>query len=266
MKIRVNDIDVNYVLEGPAGAPTITLSHSLATDLSMWDPQAKALASRYRVLRYDTRGHGGTDAPAGAYSLSQLADDARGLLKALGIARTHWVGLSMGGMIGQTLALSTPETLQSLSLCDTSSRIPTEAQPLWDERIAVAEAKGMDPHVEPTVARWFTPKFVEARPDVVNPVRDMIRRTSARGYAGCCHAIRALDLTDRLSVITLPTLIIVGAQDVGTPVAASKAIQERIKGSELVILDPASHLSNLEQPEAFTQALQKFLARVAGGR
>jgi 3-oxoadipate enol-lactonase len=266
MKIRVNDIDVNYVLEGPAGAPTITLSHSLATDLSMWDPQAKALASRYRVLRYDTRGHGGTDAPAGAYSLSQLADDARGLLKALGIARTHWVGLSMGGMIGQTLALSTPETLQSLSLCDTSSRIPTEAQPLWDERIAVAEAKGMDPHVEPTVARWFTPKFVEARPDVVNPVRDMIRRTSARGYAGCCHAIRALDLTDRLSVITLPTLIIVGAQDVGTPVAASKAIQERIKGSELVILDPASHLSNLEQPEAFTQALQKLLARVAGGR
>lgn len=263
MKIRVNDIDVNYVLEGPAGAPTITLSHSLATDLSMWDPQAKALASRYRVLRYDTRGHGGTDAPAGAYSLSQLADDARGLLKALGIARTHWVGLSMGGMIGQTLALSTPETLQSLSLCDTSSRIPTEAQPLWDERIAVAEAKGMDPHVEPTVARWFTPKFVDARPDVVNPVRDMIRRTSARGYAGCCHAIRALDLTDRLSVITLPTLIIVGAQDVGTPVAASKAIQERIKGSELVILDPASHLSNLEQPEAFTQALQKFLARVA---
>ena len=263
MKIRVNDIDVNYVLEGPAGAPTITLSHSLATDLSMWDPQAKALASRYRVLRYDTRGHGGTDAPAGAYSLSQLADDARGLLKALGIARTHWVGLSMGGMIGQTLALSTPETLQSLSLCDTSSRIPTEAQPLWDERIAVAEAKGMDPHIEPTVARWFTPKFVEARPDVVNPVRDMIRRTSARGYAGCCHAIRALDLTDRLSVITLPTLIIVGAQDVGTPVAASKAIQERIKGSELVILDPASHLSNLEQPEAFTQALQKFLARVA---
>ena len=266
MKISANGIQTNYTLEGPANGPVVTLSHSLATDLSMWDPQAKALAGRYRVLRYETRGHGNTDAPSGAYTLTQLADDARALLKALGIARTHWIGLSMGGMIGQTLALSTPETLQSLSLCDTSSRIPTEAQPLWDERIAVAEAKGMDPHVEPTVARWFTPKFVEARPDVVNPVRDMIRRTSARGYAGCCHAIRALDLTDRLSVITLPTLIIVGAQDVGTPVAASKAIQERIKGSELVILDPASHLSNLEQPEAFTQALQKFLARVAGGR
>jgi 3-oxoadipate enol-lactonase len=238
------------------------MSHSLATDLSMWDPQAKALAMRYRVLRYDTRGHGGTDAPAGAYTLGQLADDARGLLKALGIARTHWIGLSMGGMIGQTLALSTPDLLQSVSLCDTSSRIPPEAKPLWDERITVAETKGMDPHVEPTLARWFTPKFVEARPDVVNPVRDMIRRTNPRGYVGCCHAIRSLDLTDRLSAVTLPTLIIVGAQDVGTPVAASKAIQERIKGSELVILDPASHLSNLEQPAAFTEALQTFLRRV----
>jgi 3-oxoadipate enol-lactonase len=263
MRIRVNDIDVHYTLDGPAGAPVVTLSHSLATDLSMWDPQAAALARRYRVLRYDTRGHGGTDAPAGAYSLDQLAADARDLLTALGIARTHWVGLSMGGMIGQTLALSTPKMLQSLGLCDTSSRVPPEAKPLWDERIATAETKGMEPHVEPTIARWFTPKFVESRPDVVNLVRDMIRRTSPRGYAGCCHAIRALDLTDRLSAVTLPTLIIVGAQDVGTPVAASKAIQERIKGSELVVLDPASHLSNLEQPDAFTQALQKFLGRVA---
>jgi len=263
MKIRVNDIDVNYVLEGPSGGPTVTMSHSLATDLSMWDAQAKALATRYRVLRYDTRGHGGTDAPTGAYSLTQLADDVRGLLKALGIARTHWVGLSVGGVTGQTHAVSTPELLQSLSLCDTSSRIPAEAKPLWDERITVAETKGMEPHVEPTIARWLTPKFVESRPDVVNGVRDMIRRTNARGYAGCCHAIRALDLTERLSSVTLPTLIIVGAQDVGTPVAASKAIQERIKGSELVILDPASHLSNLEQPEAFTKALQTFLSRVA---
>jgi 3-oxoadipate enol-lactonase len=263
MKIRVNDIDVHYTLDGPADAPTVTMSHSLATDLSMWDPQAVALAKRYRVLRYDTRGHGGTDAPAGAYSLGQLADDARGLLEALGIARTHWVGLSMGGMIGQTLALSTSGILQSLSLCDTSSRVPAEAKPLWDERISIAETKGMDPHVEPTIARWFTPKFVESRPDVINPVRDMIRRTNPRGYAGCCHAIRALDLTDRLGAITLPALIIVGAQDVGTPVAASQAIHERVKGSELVILDSAAHLSNLEQPGAFTDALETFLRRVA---
>ncbi len=247
MKISANGIQVNYTLEGPADGPMVTMSHSLATDLSMWDPQAKALARRYRVLRYDTRGHGGTDAPGGAYSLSQLADDARALLKALGVARTHWIGLSMGGMIGQTLALSSPGILQSLSLCDTSSRIPADMKHLWDERIATVEAKGMEPMVEPTV----------------EPVRTMIRRTPAKGYVGCCHAIKPLDLTDRLKAITLPTLIIVGAQDMGTPLAASQAINQQIKGSELVVLDPASHLSNLEQPEAFTQALEAFLKRVA---
>jgi 3-oxoadipate enol-lactonase len=263
MKITANGIQIHYTLEGPADAPMVTMSHSLATDLSMWDPQAKALAQRYRVLRYDTRGHGGTDAPAGAYTLTQLADDARALLKALGVARTHWIGLSMGGMIGQTLALTSPEILTSLSLCDTSSRIPAEMKHLWDERISTVETKGMDPMVEPTVARWFTPKFIETRKDVIEPVRAMIRRTPGKGYVGCCHAIKALDLTDRLKAITLPTLIIVGAQDLGTPPAASQAIHDQIKGSELVVLDPASHLSNLEQPEAFTRALEQFLRHVA---
>jgi len=263
MKISANGIQVNYTLEGPADGPMVTLSHSLATDLSMWNPQAAALATRYRVLRYETRGHGATEAPAGAYSLSQLADDARALLAALGIARTHWVGLSMGGMIGQTLALSSPALLQSLSLCDTSSRIPPDMRHLWDERIATVEAQGMEPMVEPTLARWFTPKFIETRKDVADLVREMIRRTPARGYVGCCHAIKTLDLTDRLKAITLPTLIIVGAQDLGTPLAASQAINAQIKGSELVVLDPASHLSNLEQPQAFTQALEGFLKRVA---
>jgi 3-oxoadipate enol-lactonase len=262
MKIRANGIEVSYTLEGPAGGPVVTLSHSLATDLSMWDPQAAALARRYRVLRYETRGHGGTEAPAGAYSLDQLAEDARALLSALGIARTHWVGLSMGGMIGQTLALSSPQMLQSLSLCDTSSRIPPDMRHLWDERIATVEARGMEPMVEPTLARWFTPKFLESRKDVVDRVREMIRRTPPRGYVGCCHAIKALDLTDRLRAITLPTLIIVGAQDMGTPLAASQAINQQIKGSELVVLDPASHLSNLEQPQAFTEALETFLKKV----
>ena len=262
MKITANGIQMHYTLEGPAEAPVVTMSHSLATDLSMWDPQAKALAQRYRVLRYDTRGHGGTDAPAGAYTLTQLADDARALLKTLAIVRTHWIGLSMGGMIGQTLALTSPDILKSLSLCDTSSRIPADMKHVWDERITTAETKGMDPHVEPTIARWFTPKFVESRPDVVEPVRAMIRRTPAKGYVGCCHAIKALDLTDRLKAITLPTLIIVGAQDMGTPLAASQAIHQQIAGSELVVLDPASHLSNLEQPEAFTRALEEFLKRV----
>jgi 3-oxoadipate enol-lactonase len=261
MKIAANGIDVNYTLDGPAGAPVVTLSHSLATDLSMWEPQLKPLLAHYRVLAYDTRGHGGTDAPAGAYTLDQLAEDARALLRALGIARTHWVGLSMGGMIGQTLALKAPELFLSLSLCDTSSRVPAEARPVWQERIKTAETQGMEPIVEPTLGRWFTTPFRESRKDVMDRVRAMIRGTSPRGYAGCCHAISALDLTDKLSAIKIPTLIVVGEEDQGTPVAASRAMHAQIAGSELQIIKSASHLSNLEQPEAFTTAVTTFLGR-----
>jgi 3-oxoadipate enol-lactonase len=159
MKITANGISMNYQLEGPANAPVVTLSHSLATSLSMWDPQVPALTLRYRVLRYDTRGHGGTDAPEGPYSLEQLAEDARALLQALGVSRTHFIGLSMGGMIAQVLALERPQLLQSLVVCDTSSRVPAEAKPTWDERIRVTRAQGMEPHVEPTIGRWFTAPF-----------------------------------------------------------------------------------------------------------
>src|SRR5688572_28034252 len=133
MKVTANGISINYTLEGPANAPVVTMSHSLATDLSMWDPTVPALKDRFRVLRYETRGHGQTDAPKGAYTLDQLADDALGLLKAVGIERTHWVALSMCGMIGQPLALKAPHVLASLSLCDTSSRFPPEAKATWQD-------------------------------------------------------------------------------------------------------------------------------------
>jgi 3-oxoadipate enol-lactonase len=262
MKITANGISMNYTLDGPASAPVVTLSHSLATDLSMWDPQMKALTAQYRVLRYDTRGHGGTDAPAGAYTLDQLADDAQALLKALGVAKTHWIGLSMGGMIGQTLALKSPGIFLSLSLCDTSSRIPAEAKPLWADRIKTAQTQGMEPLVEGTIGRWFTAPFREQHKDVVDPVRAMIRRTPPQGYAGCCAAISTLDLTDRLPAIKIPTLVVVGEEDQGTPVAASQAIQAKIAGSQLEILKSAAHLANMEQPEAFTKALTTFLARL----
>jgi 3-oxoadipate enol-lactonase len=262
MKITANGISVNYTLDGPTSAPVVTLSHSLAADLAMWDPQMKALTATYRVLRYDTRGHGGTDAPAGAYTLDQLAEDARTLLQALGITKTHWIGLSMGGMIGQTLALGSPGLFLSLALCDTSSRVPAEARPVWQERIETAQTQGMEPLVEPTIGRWFTAPFREQRKDVVDPVRTRIRTTNPRGYAGCCHAISTLDLTDRLSAIKLPTVVIVGEEDQGTPVAASQAIQARIAGSQLEIIKSAAHLSNLEQPEAFTRIITAFLARL----
>jgi 3-oxoadipate enol-lactonase len=263
MKTTANGIKVNYTLDGPASLPVVTLSHSLAADLTMWDPQMKALTQKYRVLRYDTRGHGGTDAPGGPYTLEQLSEDARALLQVLGIARTHWIGLSMGGMIGQTLALSSPGLFQSLSLCDTSSRIPAEAKPLWQERIKTAETQGMEPLVEPTIGRWFTAPFRETGKEVVDGIRARIRTTNPRGYAGCCAAISQLDLTDKISAIKVPTLIVVGEEDQGTPVAASRAIQAQIAGSQLEIIKSAAHLSNLEQPDEFTRIIASFLARVA---
>ena len=262
MKITVNGISVNYTLEGPTSGPVITMSNSLASNLSMWEPQMPVLTSRYRVLRYDTRGHGGTEATAGPYSLDELSEDVRALLRALGITRTHFIGLSMGGMIGQIIAIKYPQMLQSLVLCDTMSRVPTEAKPMWDDRIHTAETGGMEPLVEPTLARWFTEPFRQKGSPVLDQVRTMIRSTPPRGYTGCCHAIAALNLTDHLKAITLPTLIIVGEDDPATPVAASHVIHEQVRGSELVILKSAAHLSNLEQPEAFNQALTAFLPKV----
>lgn len=259
MKASANGISINYTLEGPAHAPVVTLSHSLATDLSMWDPTVPALKDRFRVLRYETRGHGRTDAPKGAYTLDQLADDALGLLNALGIERTHWVGLSMGGMIGQTLALKAPQVFASLSLCDTSSRVPAEAKPAWQDRIRTAESQGMEPLVEPTLARWFTEPFRNSRKDVIGAVATMIRNTPPAGYAGCCHAISALDLTDRIHAIKMPAIAIVGEDDPGTPVAAHKVIHERIAGCRLEVIPRAAHLSNIEQPDAFNTVLTSFL-------
>jgi 3-oxoadipate enol-lactonase len=222
-----------------------------------------ALTGRFRVLRYETRGHGKTDAPKAAYTLDQLAEDALALLKSLGIQKTHWVGLSMGGMIGQTLALKAPEVFASLSLCDTSSRIPAEAEAQWADRIKTAETQGMEPLVDSTLARWFTEPFRKSRKDVIDRVATMIRTTPPAGYAGCCHAISGLDLTDRIGAIKIPTIAIVGEDDPGTPVAAHKVIQEKIAGCKLEILKSAAHLSNMEQPEAFNKALTGFLSSVA---
>jgi 3-oxoadipate enol-lactonase len=264
-KIEANGIRVYYTLEGSESSPVITLSHSLATDSSMWESQMERLRASYRVLRYDTRGHGDTDAPEGAYSLDMLAEDVLGLLQALRIRKTFFMGISMGGMIGQVLGLKAPSMLSGLILCDTSSSVPQEAKPLWDERIEVVKREGMGSQVGATIERWFTPQFREEHLEMVERVVAMIRATNPRGYIGCAHAIRALDLTDRLSAITVPTLIVVGENDPGTPVSASETIHERIKGSKLVILNSAAHLSNIEQAEAFTTAVLNFLQKSKAG-
>lgn len=257
MHATANGIRIQYTVEGEG--PWLVMSHSLACSARMWDLQAKQLAARFRVLRYDTRGHGGSDAPPGPYSLAQLADDLDGLLDALSIRSCTFVGLSMGGMIAMTHALMRPGRLARLLLCNTTSRIPREAQGAWQQRIDLAASQGMAPLVAATLERWFTPAFRSVRPEAMQAVAEMIQATPAVGYIGCCEAIRALDLTARLGAIQVPTLVIAGDHDAGTPVEAARAIQLAIPGAQLGVIPSASHLSNLEQPEVFDFLVQRFL-------
>lgn len=259
MQTQANSIVINYELSGPKGAPIVVLSHSLGSNLSMWDVQLAVLEPHFRVLRYDTRGHGGSQATPGAYSLDLLADDAVALLDILGFAQVHWVGLSMGGMIGQNLALRHANRLLSLSLCDTMAQLPSEAQPIWQERIGIARNKGLDALVEPTMERWFTAPYRAQDPAALKLIRQYFLSTSIDGYIGCSEAIRQLDYLDQLKAITLATLIIVGEQDMGTPVAASQAMHQQIQGSQLDIIPNAAHLSNVEQTAVFNRILMDFL-------
>jgi 3-oxoadipate enol-lactonase len=262
MKIKANGIEISYRVDGPEGAPWVTMSNSLATTHRMWDAQVDAFTKRYRVLRYDKRGHGETDVAPGPYSFELLADDVLALLDALQITRTHFVGLSMGGMTGMTMALRKPSVLRTLVLCDTTSKDPLGDAALWQQRIDAVKAGGsMEPLVESTVARFLTPATVKTRPEVADAVRTMVRNTPIDGYIACCQAIAKLDLTDRLAGITLPTMVVVGADDPATTVEMARTIHRRITGSELVILKDAAHLSNLEQVDAFNEAVLGFLAR-----
>ena len=241
---------------GPEGAPAVMLSHSHFSDHRMWRPQIDALAERYRVIAYDTRGHGGSGVPKGPYSLDNLAGDALELMDTLGLDEVHFVGLSMGGMIGMTLALQAPERVRSLLLCDTAAEMPAG---IWDDRIAIARAKGIAPLLEPTMARWFTPEFHASSPETIAWIRGIASGTATDGYIACAEAIKAMRLVPRLGDIRAPTRVIVGAQDPATPVAAADVLAQGISGADLVVVDGAAHLANLEQPAAFTEAMLAFL-------
>ena len=259
MKACANGIQVYYELHGKEGAPWLVLSHSLACSVRMWDPQIAALKDQYRILAYDTRGHGASEAPKGAYTLELLADDLYALLQELKIKTAHFCGLSMGGMIGQTFALKYPGALRTLTLADTTSRYPQDAAPLWAERVRTVETKGMEPLAQPTLERWFTEPFRKGNPAAVEAIRKLILATPPAGYAGCSHAIPKINLTARLKEIKCPILVIVGEQDPGTPPAMAREIHDNAPGSKLVVLPQAAHLANLEQPAAFSRALADFL-------
>jgi 3-oxoadipate enol-lactonase len=259
MQIKANGIQMNYELSGKKGAPVVVLSHSLNSSLLMWYPQMDVLNLYFQVLLYDIRGHGDSDTPLGAYTLELLGNDAIGLLDALNINQVHFIGLSMGGMIGQCLALNYPHRLKSLVLCDTASVIPSDAQPIWQERIDKARKKGMEALLEETMERWFTPAFLTKNSQMLALIQKQFLATPVSGYIGCAEAIRKLNYLDRLSEIKMPTLIMVGEDDPATPVSASVAMHERTSNSKLVILPSARHLSNVEQTEAFNTALLTFL-------
>ena len=259
MLIKANGIQMNYELSGRKDDPVVMLSHSLGSSLVMWNPQMKPLEPHFQVLRYDIRGHGRSEAPPGAYTLEQLGEDAVALLDVLEIEKVHWVGLSMGGMIGQSIALNYPKRLKSLALCDTAAAIAPEAQPIWQERIDAVREKGVASQLEPTMERWFTPSFLKLNPYMLGVIRNEFLATPAQGYLGCIYAIRKLNYLDRLSEIKIPTLIMVGEDDPGTPVSASEAMHQRIPNSKLVIIKSARHLSNVEQPETFNTNLLTFL-------
>lgn len=257
MHARIGDIDIHYSISGQG--PWLTLSHSLATTMEMWQPQGAALGEHFTLLRYDTRGHGGTSAPPGPYTLAQLADDVRGLLQHLGIERTHWLGLSMGGMVGQTLAIRHPGLLGRVVLADTTGQMPPGAAQLWAERIATARSAGMRALVQPTLERWFTAPYRAAQPAEMARIAAMIEATPVDGYAGCCAAIATTDTLAGLRRQRSPALVIVGEQDLGTPPAAAQAIASHWPGAQLVQLPDAAHLANIEQAAAFNAAVLGFL-------
>ena len=262
MKTTTNGIDTHYTIDGEG--PWMVFSHSLASNVTMWEPQVKAFSKRYKVLCYDTRGHGQSSVPAGAYTLDQLADDVKALLDSLGIKSCHWVGLSMGGMIGQTFALKYPGVFKTMTLADTTSRYPADLQPVWQGRIDTATKEGMEPFVQAMLERWFTEPYRKSGAPVLGAVAQGIRSTPTAGFIGCCHALPKINVSARLKEVKTPSLVIVGEQDPGTPVSMAREIHENLPGSELVIIPEAAHLSNLEQPGAFNQALSGFLDRHPG--
>jgi len=254
--IDVDGAGIHCQFDGAADAPVLVLSNSLGTDLTMWDAQVNALALRFRVLRYDTRGHGASAATPGPYSVERLGRDVIGLLDSLGIDRAHFCGLSLGGITGMWLGIHAPDRLRRLVLANTAARIGPPSN--WDARIEKVRGGGMGAISQAVVERWFTPVFIARNPDCIAAMRQMMERTPADGYVACCAAIRDMDQREEVAAIDVPTLVITGTQDIATPAADGRFLAERIKDAAYVELD-AAHLSNIEAAPAFTAALLAFL-------
>jgi 3-oxoadipate enol-lactonase len=246
-----------YRIEGPTAAPVIMFSNSLGTNLAMWESQLPSLTTRYRVLRYDTRGHGESAVTSGPYTIEQLARDALALLDALGLERANFCGLSLGGMVGQWLGAHAAHRLGKLVLANTTAKIGSPET--YNARIDAVRNGGMVAVTDAVLARWFTPAFLTASPTAVARVRAMLDGTSPDGYIACCEAIRDMDQRETIGTIGVPTLVIAGTHDIPTPPTDGRFIADRINGALYVEL-AAAHLSNIEAAPAFTAALTDFLS------
>ncbi len=255
MFIRSSDLDIHAQVSGPSGAPALLLIHSLGTSLHVWDAQAAALCRSFRVIRADLRGHGLTTVTPGPYRIAQLAQDMMAVLDALGVATAHVAGLSIGGLVAQSLAHQAPERVTALILCDTAMVIPPPEG--WHTRAATVRAQGMASIADAVMARWVTPGFVGT--PAASGLRAMLLRTDPEGYAGAAEAIASADLTADTRALRLPTLVIVGDQDLATPVAAAEALAGAIPGARLVVLPGAAHIPTVEVPDAVTDAIGGFL-------
>ena len=259
MQIEANEIAINYQVDGPEAAPWLIFSNSLATNLAIWDEQARALGSSYRVLRYDQRGHGATEAPGGRYRFETLIADAVALMDALAIGKAHFAGLSMGGATALGLAQEHPGRVDRVIVCDSPCQSTPASAQQWEERIAIAEKQGMDALVEPTVTRWFPPDIIKDNPPYLDRVRQMVRATPVDGFIGCAAALADHNYAAAVSTVTRPVLFMAGEKDGITP-AAMRKLNEALPGSRYVELPGAGHISNLDRPQAFTRAIEDFLA------
>ncbi len=258
MKIKANGITINYQFDGPESAPCLVFSNSLATTFAMWDEQAAGLKESYRVLRYDQRGHGSTDTPAGRYAYDTLLADALGLLDALSIKKAHFAGLSMGGATALGLAERYPDRFDRIVVCDSPCQSTPQSSQRWEERIAIAQKQGIEALVEPTIARWVPPEIVAKNPPHIDKIRAMIRATPVNGFIGCAAALADHDYASAVATVKRPVLFLVGEKD--APALAMRKLNEKLPGSRYVEIPGAGHISNMDRPAEFTRAIRDFLA------
>lgn len=253
-------VALHHQEEGTPSGPPVLLAPSLGTTMAMWDELAGALGGRYRVIRFDTRGHGGSPVPNGPYSTADLAGDVLALADRLELDRFALVGLSLGGAIAQTFALRAPARLSAMVLCCTGPSFGDPAN--WYQRAADVRSAGMGQLVESTPQRWFTPEFPRQHPERANELLDQIANTPPEGYAGCCEALAEFDTSGRLGEITTPTRVIAGATDPVSPPSVGETLRSGIPGADLVVIDDASHIANVAQPDAFNTAVSQHLGEV----